>query len=161
MNKWNYEDSIYFRFTPYSFDWIILIMTSGLVSINKIFQNEEARSMQEKIFTELEQRHQKVVYWFMLAQIKLRGLLVYFLMIVMFFYLGKVQTNLINIVYFTLIITLIMISSKNDRKQSTLKWAKILSQSILTYSMIVLITEFIFSISIGYRESSRTESMDQ
>ena len=96
----------------------------------------------------------------MLAQIKLRGLLVYFLMIVMFFYLGKVQTNVINIVFFTLIMTLIMVASKNDRKNSTLKWSKFLSQSILTYSMIVIIGEFIFSISIGYRANKRADSID-
>ena len=55
MNKWTYEDPIYFRFKPYKFDWIILIMTSTLVSINKIFQNQkEAQKMQDKIFEELE-----------------------------------------------------------------------------------------------------------
>lgn len=128
LNKWDYKDSIYFRFKPYRFDWIILIMTSGLVSVNKIFIDEkESKKLGDLIFTELEQKHEKIVYWFMAANIKLQGILVYILMAVMFFYLGKVQTNGINIIYFTLIISLIMVTSKNDRKPSTLKWSKRIS----------------------------------
>lgn len=104
------------------------------------------------MFDELERRHQKVVYYIMLVQIKLRGILVFILQFSLFYFIGKVQTNFINIVFFALIMTLIMVVSKNDNKQSTLKWSKRLAQAILTYSMVILVTEFIFAITLGYRE---------
>lgn len=88
----------------------------------------------------------------MTIKIRIRGIVVYLLMGLMFYFLGKVQTNIINIVYFSLIISLIMIASKQDNKNSTLKWSLFFSQSILTYSMFVIIIEFIFQITVGYRE---------
>ena len=55
LHKWTKEDPIYFRFKPYKYDWIILIMTTGLVSINKIFEDQKkANALQVKIFNDLE-----------------------------------------------------------------------------------------------------------
>jgi len=41
LHEWKKEDPIYFRFKPYLYDWMILIMTSGLISINKIFLDKK------------------------------------------------------------------------------------------------------------------------
>lgn len=58
LHRWTQKDPIYFRFKPYKYDWIILIMTTGLVSINKIFEDEEAaEKLSNKIFDTLEKRH--------------------------------------------------------------------------------------------------------
>ena len=153
LNKWKEDDPIYFRFKPYFYDWLILICTTILVSINKIFVKErEAEKLENKIFDELEKRHQSLIYWFMLVKIKVTGVLVYLLMGLMFFFLGKVQTNLINIIFFSLIICLIMVASKNDNKDSTLRWSLFFSQTILTFSMFVIVTEVIFQITVGFRE---------
>lgn len=88
----------------------------------------------------------------MLLYIRIRGIVVYLMMGLMFYFIGKVQTNFINIVFFSLIICLIMIASKHDNKNSTLKWSLLFSQWILTYSMFVIVIEFIFQITVGFRE---------
>lgn len=52
--------------------------------------------------------------------------------------------------------SLIMVASKNDFKASTIKWCLRLSQCILTYSMAILVCEFLFATTFGYRPKADT-----
>lgn len=63
--------------------------------------------------------------------------------------------------FFSLIICLIMVASKNDNKDSTLRWSLFFSQTILTYSMFVIVTEFIFQITVGFREQQNKGMFDK
>jgi hypothetical protein len=40
FNQWKETESIYFRFKPYSFDWLVLILASVIISVNKIFYKQ-------------------------------------------------------------------------------------------------------------------------
>ena len=40
FNRWTESDSVYFRFTPYRYDWICMILTSALISVNRIYLRE-------------------------------------------------------------------------------------------------------------------------
>jgi hypothetical protein len=39
LNKWNDSDDIYFRFKPYPFDFLVLILASILNMINILFSD--------------------------------------------------------------------------------------------------------------------------
>lgn len=55
LNQWKEGDSIYFRFKPYKYDWIILILTSALVSVNQIFRDKVVtENMSEICYNYLE-----------------------------------------------------------------------------------------------------------
>lgn len=79
----------------------------------------------------------------------------------MIYFIGRAQTNIINICFFTLIVINGMILAKNDDKDSTLLWAGRISKTLNFYAMAIIIIEFIFAITIGFRESVFPESNDQ
>lgn len=74
-------------------------------------------------------------------------------LILAIYFLGKAQTNIINIIFFTLNIFNAMIISKADNKSSTISYALLIANIIKYFSIVVIITEFLFACTIGLRES--------
>jgi hypothetical protein len=71
----------------------------------------------------------------------------------MLYFLGRAQTNLINIVFFTLNVVNAMILIKDDHKPSTLNSALLVSKLLMYSAMIVILVEFVFALTFGQRES--------
>lgn len=164
MHYWAEDEvqSIYFRFKPYPYDWAILIISGFLISINKLYTNEKEAEKLEKIaYDFIKENYQTGLYIFMQVKNKAKNYFIYCLSIGMIYFIGKAQTNIINICFFSLIVANGMLLAKNDDKRSTIKWIIVVTKIINTLAMVVIIGEFFFSITLGYRESLFKDSMDQ
>ena len=82
------------------------------------------------------------------------------MLFLMLYFLGQAQTNLINILFFTLNVVNAMILIKDDNKPSTLYSALLVSKLLMYLSMVVIVIEFAFAISFGQRESLFENSLE-
>lgn len=163
MRQWNSEDPIYFRFTPYRYDWIVLVFTTALISINKLFKDEKEEQRMYKIVRKyLETHMKKELHIFLWTKVTFRFFVIIILLSLMLYFIGRAQTNVINICFFTLNVINAMILAKNDNKDSTLRWAIRCSKTIMYTSVTVILVEYSFAMTIGMRETEHfPNSWDQ
>ena len=157
---WKEGESIYFRHTPYPFDWIVLILMSLLNMVNAIFIDSDDDTMSPSQMTNKCREDIRDTYgqvWYM--YIRARNLInQYFIMLVLcisLFFIGKAQTNLINWVFFSLNIIMFGFIAKADNKVGINKWSLFVAKVLSSFSAIVLLADIIFIIVIGEVEKQK------
>lgn len=154
------KDGIYFRFTPYKYDWLVLLGASVLISVNKIYTNPDSKDLEDQVYRYLKEKYPKGVNMFEKGSVKTRSFIIYCLLFLMLYFIGRAQTNIINITFFTLNVLNAMILAKNDNKNKTLRWAMRISKVITYLSITVIVIEVWFAITIGSRPSKFPQSND-
>mmetsp|Transcript_34734 Transcript_34734/g.53328 ORF Transcript_34734/g.53328 Transcript_34734/m.53328 type:complete len:348 (-) Transcript_34734:7663-8706(-) len=85
---WSNDDSVYFRHTPYPFDWIVLILMSILNLINVIFINtKEANALTVLCYEGLRARYSKQVYFWLRFKNALSNFFILFVLFAMFYFI--------------------------------------------------------------------------
>lgn len=92
---------------------------------------------------------------------KAKNFVILAILILAIYFLGKAQTNIINIVFFTLNVFNAMMIARSDNKSVTFKSALVIATIIKYFSIVVIITEFLFACTLGLRENKDMGSTDQ
>ena len=91
----------------------------------------------------------------------LTGVLTVVSVIAVLWLVARMPTNLISWIFFALSTVLLAMIAKSDNKASTLKHIICMSTACKLYAVIVLISELIFTVTIGGVRSPFRGSMDR
>ena len=92
---------------------------------------------------------------------KAKSMVILAILILAIFFLGKAQTNIINIVFFSLNVFNAMMIARADNKKITFESSLIIATIIKYFAIVVIIAEFLFACTIGLRENKDMGSTDQ
>ena len=82
--------------------------------------------------------------------------------VVLIYFLGKADTNLINAFFFMFILMTIALIGKNDGKESTIQWTLRCASMLKIYGALILISTIFFIIFVGNEEKiNQPNSIDQ
>lgn len=160
---WNEQTSIYFRHTPYPYEWIVLIMMSMLNFINVLFINKvKEEELNIIAYENLRNRYPKV----MLGLLRIRNYFSQYMIVIvictMFYYISKAQSNIINLGFFVLNMVNFAFVAKGDNKISTNKNSRKIAEIIKVYSALMLMLNIGFILFVGEKEKPNLpNSLDQ
>lgn len=75
------------------------------------------------------------------------------LMMIQLYCVGRAQTNMINIIFFSVSVINLMVIARADNKVSTIKRSLLFSKIMLYVSTLVILMEFTFACTFGLRET--------
>ena len=139
FTDWKFTDEIYFRHTPYPYDWLVLLMMCLINFINTIFYDEKfADQLSEICFKNLRDQYSDEIF----ALIRFRNSNSRFMIIpamsFMFYFIGQVQTTVINWGFFVLNILNFAFIAKGDNKLSTNTHSRNIANMITVFSAFSL-----------------------
>jgi hypothetical protein len=162
--KWVPGDSIYFRHTPYPFDWVVLFIMCVLNFINAVIfnDNEIANLLSKKCYENIRDMYTEEVFFLQSIKNAMSRYFMALTIIIMFLIIGFSQTNLINWGYFILLIANFAFIVKADNKDSTNKHSCRIASTIKLYSAFFLLFDIFFIVFIGEEEKvDQPDSLDQ
>lgn len=163
MPSWKIGDSIYFRHTPYPYDWMVLLIMCLLNFINVIFINEGlSKELTNTCYETVRDQYADQIFALLRFKNSVSRYMIFIAMVAMFYFIGRAQTNLINWGFFVLNILNFAFIAKGDNKESTLRWSMLISILIKVYSAFFLIFETFFISFVGEKEKPlEPNSLDQ
>ena len=116
---WNEKSSIYFRYSPYFYQWILLIVMKLLTTINTLFKDKGLTKKLESIcYEKTRERYNNVIFNYNIIKNFLRNFMIYIYIIIMMFFLKEAQINLIS--YILVIQNTILIATVSKMSNSDL-----------------------------------------
>jgi len=160
---WEFGSSIYFRHTPYKFAVFVLILMSVLNSINQLYlDTHRVQELTLKCYEGLRNEYTTSVYFYVRVKNFLSILVIYAAMVVLLYFLGKVQTNVFTSLLFVINIILLAWFAKGDVKASTINHLLSVSRYLKVASSFVLLLEIFFICFVGEVEKpNQPHSLDQ
>jgi len=143
-------NSFYAKLEPSKFNWCVLVMMSMLNGINKMFsEKEEIIKLTIQCENNLNDQYTKLFYY--LARVKTisKGLIIYALIIFMIFIHSKLETNIINWIFFTLQMINFALIVKGTSSLSDIKQKMFVVSLIKIFAFIILFMDIQFITFIG------------
>jgi hypothetical protein len=145
--------TVYFRHTPYPFDWFVLLVMCGLSFVNILFSKpDEVASLEALAWENLRNRYPKT----MLILLRITNYFSQWAIIIvistMFYYICHAESNLVNWVFFIANIINFAFVAKGDNKSSTNKKSKRCADFIIVYSATMLLANIMFILFVGEKE---------
>jgi hypothetical protein len=148
--NWKPGSSIFFRHTPNIFDWAVLLLMNLLNLINYFFRDKkEVEVMQRICFEGIREKFTQTLYNAIRLKNFVQSYLIFLLLGVLLYFIGKAQVNLISWMFFVLNALMLSFIAKGDNKESTNKYTKRVATIIKYYSTFILVTDIVFVCLIG------------
>ena len=162
LSKLHTDGSIYFRYKPRNFDWVLLILMVMLNVINILFVNEnEANNFSIRCYEGIRDRYTKIIYRLTRFKNFISSFLIFIVLGILIFFIGKAQTNLISSIFFTLNITNLSFIAKADNKKSTNMRIYNLTNFIKFFAAAILLLDILFIFTIGEMPRNDPTSLDR
>lgn len=160
---WKPDQSIFFRHAPDFFDWAVLLLMNLLNLINHLFQDkEEVKEMQQICDDGIKENFTKARYNAIRFKNFVQSYLIFVVLGVLLYFIGKAQVNLISWIFFVLNMMMLSFIAKGDDKDSTNRYTKQVCTVIKVYSTIILVSDILFICLVGEREKlQQPDSLDQ
>lgn len=160
--NWKQGSSIFFRHTPNIFDWAVLLLMNLLNLINYFFRDKkEVEEMQQICFDGIREKFTQTLYNAIRLKNFVQSYLIFVLLGVLLYFIGKAQVNLISWIFFVLNALMLSFIAKGDNKESTNMYTKRVATIIKYYSTFILVTDIVFVCLIGEEPQPNAHSYDQ
>ena len=91
--------NLYFRYSPYIYQWILLIVMKLLNTINTLFKDKDlVQQLEISCYETIRENYHKVVYNYNIVRSLVNNILIYIYIIIMIFYLKDSEVNLISFI---------------------------------------------------------------
>ena len=141
MPTWKEGDSIYFRHSPYGFDLFVLLLTCMLNSINLLYSDKKrVDEMQRSCYESIRNDYSAGVHAAQRVKNFLAKIGIFVTLALMLYFVGKLQTNLLTWILFSLNVLNIAWIAKGDNKPSTLRHSLNISIAIKRVASFILIS---------------------
>lgn len=148
--KWDPHYTVYFRHTPYAFDWIVLLIMCGLGFVNNLFSKKtENETLEALAFENLRNRYPYTMFTLLRITNYCSQWAIILVICTMFYYICHADSNLVNWIFFIANIINFSFVAKGDNKFNTNKKSKICSDFITFYSAAMLLTNILFILAVG------------
>lgn len=148
--KNNPEYTVYFRHTPYPFDWIVLLIMCGLGFVNILFSKKtEVETLETLAFENLRNRYPYTMFLLLRITNYCSQWIIILVISTMFWYICHADSNIINWIFFIANIINFSFVAKGDNKSNTNRKSKNCSDFITFYSAAMLLLNIMFILLIG------------
>ena len=163
MPTWKEGESIYFRHTPYPVDWIFLILMASLNNINRMYvYDDHDNSLTQKSRKFIQENYSSQIYNYMRIKNQIQSVLVFLILILQFYFIGKAQCTLINWVFWCLNLLALRLIAEDKRTEKAAKQGLNVANALRSYSVLILLLEIVFVCTVGVNEdTSSPHSYDQ
>jgi hypothetical protein len=154
---------VYFRHTPYAFDWLVLLVMCGLGFVNILFSNtKEVEALELQAFENLRNRYPRTMFTLLRLSNYFSQWAIIIVIVTMFYYICHAEPNLANWIFFIANIINFSFVAKGDNKASTNRKSKKCADFITFYAATMLLTNIMFILFIGEQPKfDQPDSLDQ
>lgn len=118
--------------------------------INYLFQDKEkVKKMQQICDDGIKENFTKARYNAIRFKNFIQSYLIFVVLGVLLYFIGKAQVNLISWIFFVLNMMMLSFIAKGDGKESTNRYTKQVCTVIKVYSTIILVSDILFICFIG------------
>ena len=143
--------NIYFRYTPLLNEWCILVLMTLLDTINLLYQDRRRTAkLSGSAYESIRDSFKEETF---LTLIKIKNvfsrLLIFVALVLMIFFIGKAQTNLINWGFWSLFVINFYYMAKADEASTTTQTTINIARVIKCYTAAILIIEILLLATVG------------
>lgn len=149
LKHWDSDHSIYFRHTPYALDYAVLLLMTVLNVVNSMYRGKVAQDLRDECHKKVRDTYLQT--WLVVQSIGdlLRSFLVLTSLLGICYMLTRLSPSMFSWIFFILSVALLGTITKADDKVSTLRLIIILTYILKIVSVIILLVEIIFAVTVG------------
>lgn len=103
MRLWEETDSVYFRHTPYPYDWVFLILMASLNKINRMYVvDDPEHNLSQRSYNFIRENYSTQVYNTIRIKNRIESVMIFIILGLQFYFIGKAQATLLNWVFWCL-----------------------------------------------------------
>lgn len=153
---WQVGDSIYFRHTPYPVDWVFLILMASLNKVNRMFVvDDPEHNLSVRSYNYIRENYSTQVYNTIRIKNRIESVMIFIILALQFFFIGKAQCTLINWVFWCLNLLALRQIAEDKRGVQAAIQGRYIANALRTYSVVILLLEITFVCTIGVNEDPK------